>query len=137
MDMLWLRMAEIYGHKWVSSYGEKPNHAWTSGLSDICPESIKYGIEAIINSGEPWPPSLPEFVDYCLGVSRSDIVKEIHDRYVGKTTTFAEIDKLERIQFKEVRLEMLGGAIGYEKSQYLKSLSSDQLKALTQQPYVT
>ena len=123
-------MAEIYGHKWISSYGEKPNHAWISGLRDVSPEKIKYGIESIIKSGESWPPSLPEFIDYCIGISRDLVIAEIHNRYVDRMSTYSQIERLERTHFKEVKSELIDITLWDEKQIYLNQLDDKQLKAL-------
>jgi hypothetical protein len=126
-------MAEIYGHKWVSSYGEKPNHAWTVGLRDIPPIDIKYGIEAIIKSGGSWPPSLPEFIEYCIGINDSDVIREIHKRYTDNLSTYSDIAKIEKRYFKEVRNELIINSIHYTKLEYLDTLSGDEIKALQNQ----
>jgi hypothetical protein len=65
MAFLWGRMAEMYGHKWTSSYGESPNEAWSRAISELSMEQIKAGVAACLKSGEAWPPSLPEFLGYC------------------------------------------------------------------------
>src|SRR5690554_5480115 len=66
---LWQRMAMIYGHKWTSAYGDKDDGTWSSGLSGITGRQIAAGLRACVDSGEPWPPTLPEFRALCLGRS--------------------------------------------------------------------
>lgn len=66
MGVLWERMAKIYGHKWVSSYGEEDDGTWLTGLHDVTPEQIGVGLEACRVSAEPWPPTLPQFRAMCL-----------------------------------------------------------------------
>jgi hypothetical protein len=70
--LLWQRMAEIYGHRWVSSYGDDAGKStgktWARGLAGLQPEQIANGIEAALISAEPWPPTLPEFRAMCLSV---------------------------------------------------------------------
>lgn len=72
MRQLWQRMAEIYGHKWVSAYGEDAGKGagltWAKGLSGLGPQKIARGLEAALVSAEPWPPTLPEFRALCLGI---------------------------------------------------------------------
>lgn len=60
-------MAKIYGHKWVSSYGEADDGSWGKGLAGITPEQIGVGLDQILKDGESWPPSLPEFRMMCEG----------------------------------------------------------------------
>lgn len=64
--LLWERMAMIYGHRWTSSYGDKDDGTWLSGLADITPEQIGLGLEKCRTSGDEWPPTLPVFRARCL-----------------------------------------------------------------------
>ena len=67
LDRLWERMGKIYGHKWMSSYGESDDGSWLSGLHDVSVQQIATGLEACRGRLDPWPPSLPEFRALCLG----------------------------------------------------------------------
>jgi len=67
-------MAEVYGHKWVSQYGESTDtkgyltsaaNTWAEGLSSLSLEAISKGFSKMVNAGDPWPPSLPEFIQMC------------------------------------------------------------------------
>jgi hypothetical protein len=62
MDRFWLRMTHMYGHKWVSSYGEEDDGTWRKGLSLLTPEQIGHGITECLKREEAWPPTLPEFL---------------------------------------------------------------------------
>lgn len=66
IDLLWKRMAMIYGHKWVSSYGEADDGTWLSGLHDVTTEQVGAGLEKCRTSTDPWPPTLPQFRAMCL-----------------------------------------------------------------------
>ncbi len=77
---LWVRMAEIYGHRWTSSYGAESGQdgaagTWAKGLAGISPEQIAFGLKACLVSAEPWPPTLPEFRAMCLGIPSLPWVK--------------------------------------------------------------
>lgn len=66
-------MTEIYGHKWVSAYGESSDvegaaGTWAKGLSGVSPQQVADGLRACVASSDPWPPTLPEFRAMCLGV---------------------------------------------------------------------
>lgn len=69
---LWLRMAEIYGHRWTSAYGEDPDtgagETWAKGLAGVSTPQLAAGLGACIASADPWPPTLPEFRARCLGI---------------------------------------------------------------------
>lgn len=80
---LWVRMAEIYGHRWTSAYGDNPNEGaaltWAKGLGGIAPQQLADGLRACIASSEPWPPTLPEFRGMCLSIpSLGEVRHELH-----------------------------------------------------------
>ena len=67
----WTRMAEVYGHKWVSQYGEVSTEngdltsaakTWAQGLSKVSVEEIGQGFTKLLERQDGWPPSLPEFI---------------------------------------------------------------------------
>lgn len=63
---LWQRMAAIYGHKWVSSYGaDDADDTWLRGLGGITPNEVAGALSACVERGDPWPPTLPEFRALC------------------------------------------------------------------------
>ena len=61
----WLRMTEIYGHKWTSTAGETPTELWSTAVTGLSGDEVKRGLSACLNSSEPWPPSLPQFLGMC------------------------------------------------------------------------
>jgi hypothetical protein len=66
IDRVWQRMAEIYGHKWTSSYGDiDKDGTWAQGLADMRPDELRTGFVSCVKRGDPWPPSLPEFRALC------------------------------------------------------------------------
>lgn len=78
----WQRMSEIYGHRWVSSYGDNAGGAaartWASGLAGLAGEQIARGISGCMTSAEPWPPTLPEFRRLCLEIpTRAEVMLDL------------------------------------------------------------
>ena len=69
---LWLRMAEIYGHRWTTAYGDDPDQGaggtWAKGLAGISARQLADGLASCIASADPWPPTLPEFRARCIGI---------------------------------------------------------------------
>lgn len=68
-------MAEIYGHRWTSQYGETDTDGtWARGLVGITGAQLAAGLQRCVNQGnkraqngeQDWPPSLGEFRGYCL-----------------------------------------------------------------------
>jgi hypothetical protein len=75
MAQLWKRMVAIYGHRWDAPLGpcvdvsgrlSESAATWQAGLSGVSFEQIRHGLEALMLSGEGWPPSLPAFRELCL-----------------------------------------------------------------------
>ena len=81
MARLWVRLGEIYGHKWASQYGQSRTamDTWQRGLRDLTREEISHGLRALLTRNETWPPSLPEFRQLC----RPPAPEPAHARYVA------------------------------------------------------
>lgn len=69
---LWLRMTEIYGHRWTSAHGETPTALWSTALSGLSGDQVKRGLLACLTNGDAWPPSLPEFLAWCRPPAREN-----------------------------------------------------------------
>jgi len=78
-------MAEIYGHRWSSAYGDDPAGSaattWAKGLAGLAPQQVADGIGSSIACADPWPPTLPEFRLRCLGIPtfaavRADVARQ-------------------------------------------------------------
>jgi hypothetical protein len=76
---LWAAMADLYGHKWASSYGDDPESdtaaTWAKTLADLSPQQLADGLRACATNPDPWPPSLPEFRARCFGVPPVHVTK--------------------------------------------------------------
>ncbi len=130
MRTLWLRMAEIYGHRWASSYGEPDGpgaQTWAKGLAGIAPAQLADGLSACIASADPWPPTLPEFRARCLGIPplaavRADIGTRATpfaalcwqhiDGYAFRTASRETSDRMLREAYEQAREHVMrGGAL--------------------------
>ena len=71
IDKLWLKMTEIYGHRWTSSFGDSvdPDRVWAATLAGLDETQIRYGMRQCVAQGHEWPPSAPEFRKLCTGAS--------------------------------------------------------------------
>lgn len=77
IETLWSRMAAIYGHRWVSSYGPADaDDTWLMGLSGLTQADLARGLASCVCSGNEWPPSLPLFRRLCLGLPDKGFVLE-------------------------------------------------------------
>lgn len=128
---LWVRMAEIYGHRWTSAYGDDssadgPAGTWAKGLAGITPAQVAAGLNACIASSDPWPPTLPEFRAKCLGIPsfaavRMDadkaspfarLVWQHLDGYAYRQASSSNADRMLREAYELAReFVMLGGAL--------------------------
>lgn len=101
-------MAEIYGHRWTSAYGDSTEAdgaagTWAKGLAGVTPSQLADALKACITSSDPWPPTLPEFRAMCLGIpSLVSVRAEIHGK--AERTPFAILvwQRLDSYQFKQV-----------------------------------
>lgn len=91
---LWVRMAEIYGHRWTSAYGDNPNEGaaltWAKGLAGISAKQVGDGLRACVSSSDPWPPTLPEFRGMCLSIPTLAAVK-VEQSQDGLRSPFARL----------------------------------------------
>ena len=104
VDRLWVRLTEIYGHKWTSSYGAEPTRPWIEVVSSLSPEAIKYGLNQVLKNGDTWPPTLIEFNKLCkmhrnrLNTLALPTQKQISDlRENTSHIRHAEMDKIRAI----------------------------------------
>ena len=112
---VWTRMAEIYGHKWVSQYGECSDESgnlsssaktWAEGLASLGDQAtqmqlISQGFSKIVKSGDEWPPSLPQFLAVCY-------VKQIapYHRIAKFELPAPRNEELARSTLQEIRSRM-------------------------------
>jgi len=72
MDKLWIKMAEMYGHRWTANFGVSadPNHSWATVLKGITGQQIANGLNALVEKPEAndWPPPANVFRSMCLQV---------------------------------------------------------------------
>lgn len=72
LERLWLKMAEMYGHRWTSNFGERadPDSAWATVLQGLTGQHLANGLNALVHKGEEydWPPPANVFRALCLEV---------------------------------------------------------------------
>lgn len=78
IDRLWMRMTNIFGHKWTSSFGAEPSETWLAGLIDMSEDEVRTGLLACLNWPEEWPPTLPQFRALCR--PRREAAHQVHVR---------------------------------------------------------
>ena len=72
MDKLWLKMTEMYGHRWTANFGVSadPSHSWATVLKGMTGEQLANGLNALVEKAAEfdWPPPANVFRAMCLEV---------------------------------------------------------------------
>jgi len=72
LDKLWIKMTEMYGHRWTANFGvlADPDHSWASVLKGLTKEQLANGLNALVDKPEEfdWPPPANVFRSMCLQV---------------------------------------------------------------------
>lgn len=134
MRRLWQRMAEIYGHRWTSAYGEDAGagagRTWAKGLAGLTGSHIAVGVESALMSADEWPPTLPAFRAMCFAIPAFAAVRaevnakdsrrspfamltwEHLDRHRYRTADADKADRLLREAYEATREHVMrGGAL--------------------------
>lgn len=53
------------GAMWPADQHDAVKEVWAAQLGRFAPETIRNALQAVIDSGREWPPTLPEFVEHC------------------------------------------------------------------------
>lgn len=76
-DRLFQRLAAIYGNQKLSStmfsddYGEV-RQTWEEQLRRFSPEVLRRAIQALVDAGGEWPPTLPQFIGIAREFNRPE-----------------------------------------------------------------
>lgn len=72
MDKLWIKMAEMYGHRWTSNFGVSadPGHSWATVLKGLTREQLANGLNELAERADEfdWPPPANVFRALCIRV---------------------------------------------------------------------
>ena len=109
LSVLWVAMAEMYGTKWTNHYGDTPNATWAAGLAGLTDRHIDRGINAVMDSGDEWPPSLPKFKSLCKS-GEGWQSRQTHVPLLTKEQT--EEERLEAVEKLKKLREILNGGDG-------------------------
>lgn len=114
VDRLFDRLTAIYGAQRVGAMWHGANIAdvkaiWGGQLGRFQPQTIAAGLQRLVDGGDGWPPTLPEFVEVCrqaaLGRQQAQDVAALPapgGAFTDAETAKANIDRLQ---------EMLRGAV--------------------------
>lgn len=99
LDNFWLKMAGLFGHAWVSSYGASPSgigaDTWAQALTGVTPMQIANGLRETLALGAEFPPSAPHFRKLCFGIpSLAAVKRSLHaneyDRFTRLTMSLLD-----------------------------------------------
>lgn len=80
LDKLWLKMTEIFGHRWTANFGVSadPGHSWASVLKGLTGTQIANGLNILVEKGDEfdWPPPANVFRAMCLQVPGMPSIKD-------------------------------------------------------------
>jgi hypothetical protein len=79
MRKLWLRMAQLLGHRWTSSFGADAGadvgKTWARELADLSFDQLAAGLSAVAVAPADWWPTLPAFREMCFCVPAFALVR--------------------------------------------------------------
>jgi|TARA_R100000049_G_C1918710_1_gene64407 hypothetical protein len=74
INRLWERMTQLWGHRHQSAWGQSVDangnltdtaELWLQGLGKYTLREIADGVTQMVEKGQEWPPTLPEFMQMC------------------------------------------------------------------------
>lgn len=72
IDVVWVALSGLYGHKFTSAYGEDPQGIqgllWQANIGDLSEAQLRHGLGRCMTRGDDWPPVAAEFRALCLDV---------------------------------------------------------------------
>lgn len=73
---LWVRMTDLYGHKFTSQFGKSPSDTWVRCVEGLTGDQIAKGLQRIVDNPTEWPPGAAEFRALCLGKHQTEAERE-------------------------------------------------------------
>ena len=64
LDRFWKAMIQMFGTRWVTSYGQTPSELWTLGIETLTAKELKCAYRALLADASAHPPTLPEFLAF-------------------------------------------------------------------------
>lgn len=89
LDKLWLKMSEMYGHRWTSNFGESADqdHSWAKILGGLTGQQLANGLQELVNRAADfeWPPAANVFRSLCTKLQGfPDADRAWHEALLGK-----------------------------------------------------
>lgn len=93
MERLWPKMANLYGFKFTSQFGEYPADDWATVMTGVTGRQIADGLNACLDRFPEWPPGAAQFRALCLGIH---LDKDGNECWQHKKIEAVEKQRLER-----------------------------------------
>lgn len=70
LDKLWIKMTEMYGHRWTSNFGVSADqdHSWAKVLAGLSKQQLANGLQELVDRATEfeWPPAANVFRSLCM-----------------------------------------------------------------------
>ena len=111
MAAFWERMEQIYGSKFTSEFGNAIDF-WFRAFTErkLSAYHLKQGLEACMDGGEQFPPSLPKFLAMCkpkkheAHVEFEDKQPSLEQKHKEKQLAMAQLHRFEEMVKKHKAL---------------------------------
>ena len=106
---LWQRMTQLWGHRHLSAWGQCADangnltdtaELWLQGLSRFTLSEIGNGVNKMVEKGQEWPPTLPEFMQMCKPKRLAPyhkMAKALPAPEVDSAIAYAELKKIRAL----------------------------------------
>jgi len=101
---VWNLLLQSWGQKFAEQYGATPNQAWAAMLEAIEVDAARAAFKALVLSGSPFPPTLPEFLAEARKFVR---VRAIEERNAATMRALGTSVSSEKAQENLARLRAL------------------------------
>lgn len=106
---LWQRMTQLWGHRHLSAWGQCADangnltdtaELWLQGLGRFTLPEIADGVTEMVEKGQEWPPTLPEFMAMCKPKRLAPyhkMAKALPAPEVDRAIAYAELKKIRAL----------------------------------------
>ena len=113
MMRLWERMTQLWGHRHQSAWGQSVDangnltdtaDLWLQGLSRFTLSELGNGVNKMVEKGQEWPPTLPEFMAMCKPKRLAPyhkMAEALPAPVVDSAIAYAELKKIRALLNKE------------------------------------
>jgi hypothetical protein len=59
---LWRAMTDLFGSRWMETFGSEPSPLWENQIAELTDAQVKQALKRLLNCANAHPPTLPEFM---------------------------------------------------------------------------